>query len=700
VVLYLPGGEIVRMSAPAGSSRYSARVEMPRDFDERILTIAARDRAQPPNRAPRQRIVLRLMPICGPRVEVSNETVANIQRNLACLQIPPGPVDGALGRMTCGAIAQYLGDRGALFNNGSLPWERLDRELAAQCLAATPVVIDAPSRVSLDADRTSVSINLAPSGVAQTVRVFAGSAVDESQSWRGTPLTFNLPMPAPGSETALQAEALSANGRVLARTRILLARPSVRISVSPAGPVVSEGQSTRFSVSVERGRSAVARIEARPSYAPATSRTATREPVAFDLPAPEPGARGTVSFVALDARGGILAETGVTVSAPAPVIPPSLSLGAENGPRIDADAARLTVVLENPGATANLILRSGASRTELARRGAGSGAWTLETPMPPPGQQIELLAQAVDRTGRVLAQDALRLERPAVALSVWPDAPFEADTDGVTAQIDVTRGASWIERIIARQAGAGPDAPVLAEAELDLGRARLPLEMPAPGAEQEITLLAMGRDGAAYAPTNITLIRPGAVQPTTLQLSSPDGFAVDAAATRLAVEVINPARTAEIVVLEAGTGAVLVRASYAGTDWLAELTMPEPGANRPLRVEARDSEGITLAASNVTLSRPAALFWSPENWSRGGIAALVIGSVLLGCVALFLRRGARRKGETARTVPPMARPVLRARADPDPRIALEPAAPPALVLRTEPDTQPQFELESEEELTG
>ncbi len=680
----------IRMSAPQGSSTYTATVNLPRDFAEQSATIVATNSA---GLSARARVTLRLMPWCGPRVAVSNALVKDVQENLACVGNSPGGSDGALGPNTCTAIGGYLRNRMESFNAGGIRWTALRDELERACIAVQPVRLDVPGAVEVDSPRANVRIGLRQAGSTSSIQVNGPGIGNEIQTWRGRPLFFDLPMPPPGQTAAYRVQALGPEGNPRDTATLRLIRPPVAINVRPSGSLLVDQPTVDFTVTIPSSASAVSRIEARRSGANTVSQIFNGGSEVLSLSSPNPGASDIVTFVAVDRSGLPLAEQAVTLTRPEPIVPPSVSLQSPSGTILDASTVQLRVVLENAGEASDLIIRRAPDMLELARRSVGNGLWDVSQDMPPPGQGLVFHAQAVNRSGVVLAEDTVRVERPAVRLQVQPTGRFEDDADLMTAQATVTTGADWIETMIARGANNGSDQSVMAESTPVQGAADLQIAMPTPGAERIVEIVAIGRDSKPYASAKITLVRP-TPEPVTLLVTSPDGFEIEASVTRLSVEVINPAETAVIVVSDAGSNQVLSRGRFSGEDWLGQINMPEPGQSRALLIEAQDTAGQTLASSRIMLLRPAATGLVVPPWAW--IAALILGGTGIGYIGARLRGSGR--AETPRrdpTVPP-PRPRVFAEPDEDPSITLAPSAPSTLAVRIDEDDTPEVEVAFEE----
>ncbi|MCK8464076.1 hypothetical protein MUY35_09460 [Aliiroseovarius sp. S1339] len=686
----MANGGRVQMSASQGASTYSATVNLPRDFDSQIATIVATNNA---NLSARARFELRLLPWCGPREAVSQALVKNVQENLACVGNSPGGSDGALGPNTCRAIEGYLRDRMPSFNEGRIRWETLREELSRACLAAQPVVLDVPGPIEVDSPQANVRISLRQPGLTETIRITGPGVGTLTRPWLRQPLIFDLPMPLPGRDAVYQVQALGPNGNALDTATLRLIRPPAAILVRPSGIVTTNDVRTDFAVSVTRGASEVVRIEARPANADPIGQQYSGGSTLLSLRSPDPGASHRVTFVALDQSGNVLAEQTVTVTRPAPIAPPRLTLESPAGNIVDAATVRLQVVMEERGAADELILRGGPDMAELARARVGDRVWETTHELPPPGESIGFQVQAVDRTGKALAEDEVRIERPPVRMQVQPTGLFEANEDDMTVQAEITAGADWIDAIVARSADNDPNAPILGEGALAQGRASLQLDMPEPGGTRTVEIVAIGRDGQPFAPAQITLVRPAPIAPVTLLVTSPDGFAIDAQSTRLSVEVVNPAATAVIVVSDATNGQVLERVRYGGDDWLGQVKMPEPGFDRLVVVEAQNVAGETLARSQITLLRPAAP--RPELPSWAWIGGLILAAIAVGYLAARIG-GRAQKNPSDPTVPP-PRPRIFAEPDHDPKLEIEPTSPPTLMLRIQLDEAPEIEIEMEPE---
>jgi hypothetical protein len=680
----------IQMSAAPGSSTYSATVNLPRNFTDQTAAIVATNSA---NLSMRAQVTLRLLPWCGPRVAVSNALIKQVQEDLACVGSSPGGSDGALGPNTCRAIGGYLRDRMVSFNAGGIRWTALRDELGRACFAIQPVALDLPDVIEVDSPRANVRIGLRQAGPTTSIRVAGPGISSQTRQWSGQPLFFDLPMPPPGQSAAFRVQALGPDGNSRDTATLRLIRPPVQIDVSPSGVVSVDASSANFTVTIPSGASAVSRIEARRAGANSVGQVFNGSSEVLALSSPDPGSSERVTFTALDRSGRPLAEQSVTLTRPEPVLPPRLSLESSAGSIVDASNVQLRMVLENVGAVSDLIIRGAPDMVELARRSVGNGLWNSAQAMPPPGQAFVFHAQAVDRSANVLAEDVLRVERPPVRLEVRPSGRFEADTEIMTAEANVVVGVDWIEIIIVRMADGGSDQAVMAQSALVQGRAELSIDMPDPGATRPVEVLAVGRDGKAYASAQIILARP-AREPVTLLVTSPDGFAIDASITRLLVEVFNPAETAVIVVSDSGTNLVLARGRFDGTEWHGEITMPEPGQNRALVIEAQDTAGQMLANSQITLIRPAATGFAVPPWAL--IAGLILGGIGLGFIGARLRGPGRAEtvGHAAHVPPP--RPRVFAEPDQDPSIALAPSAPPSLAIRIDEDEAPAVEIAFEE----
>jgi hypothetical protein len=332
--------------------------------------------------------------------------------------------------------------------------------------------------------------------------------------------------------------------------------------------------------------------------------------------------------------------------------------------------------------------------TELARRSVGDGIWDPVQTMPPPGQTLTLHAQAVDRGGNILAEDVLRVERPAVVMHVQPSGQIETDADMVTVAARIATGADWIRTIVVRDETSSQT--VMAESAVAKGTADLKIAMPAPGASSSVTLAAIGRDGKPYATTQIKLARP-APEPVQLLVTSPDGFEVDALTTRLNVEVLNRAQTAVIAVSDARTDQTLERVRLDSSEWLGEINMPEPGQSRELVVEAQDTAGQTLASSKIRLFRPEAAGLAVPLWVWA--AGIALGGLGLGLLGGRVRRSGTDGGVSPEPVPP---PRLQVFAEPDekPDFAMAPIAPPSFAIRIDEDDTPEVEIEFDEDHTN
>ncbi len=679
----MENGTRIQMTAAQGGSTYTATVNLPRDFvDERVILVATNTA----NRQANTRVALRLLPWCGPRAVVSQSVVQDIQTNLACVGISAGTPDGALGPNTCNAIGSYLDNRMSDFNAGGIRWGTLQQEVARACLAAQPVALDFPNRIEVDSDRTNVSIGLTQPGLTAFITVAgAGDLGTQTQAWRGQPLNFDLPMPQPGQTTGYRVVAIGPDGNALDTATLQLIRPAVILSVRPTGTVAATGPRTDFALTVTRGASAVAQIEARLPDVNPISQQYTGEGTTLSLQSPAPGTSQRVTFVALGRNGDALAEQTVTFNGPAPVEPTRLALQSPDGTSLDADTVRVHVIIETPGAATSLALRGGPDMAELARTPIGESVWETSHPLPAPGEIMTFMVLAYDRAGELIADDTLRVTRAPISMQVQPTGMFEADTDTMTAQVQVSTGADWIETILARDPRNGS---VLGESAFSRGQVALSLDMPEPGDTRTVEIMAIGRDGAPYAPTEITLARPAAAIPVALVVTSPDGFAIDAQSTRLAVHIANPADTAVIVVSDPDSGQVLQQVRYTGDDWLGQVTMPEPGQDLPLVIEARNLAGDTLAQSQIMLIRPVAASVPFPNWIW--IAALALGAIGAGYV------GAKVGGKsTPDTKVPPPRPRIYAQPDEDPTISLAPASPPSVVVRIEPDETPETQIEME-----
>lgn len=684
----MPGGGRQRMSAPGGSSVYSAQVNLPRDFDDQTVAIQATDSA---GRSARQVVTLRRLPWCGPREVIDGALVREIQESLACVGLSPGRADGVLGPDTCNAIGAFLGRRMDVFNAGRLRWSALRDEVGRACREAQPVTLDMPGPIEADEPRIVARIGLSQAGATETIRVTGPGIGAQMREWHGQALAFGLPMPPPGQDSAYQVQALGPDGTPLDSEILRLIRPAALLAVRPSGQVVVDDPHADFTVAMSRGAAAVARIEAHRPGAPAIGKAFTGGPMTLSVPSPVPGASSRVDFVALDGDARPVARQIVTLSRAAPVLSPVLSLDSPAGRVVDAAVVHLRLGLENPGAAQDLVVSGGPAMAELARRPADPGIWDIWLDMPPPGQPIVFVARAVDRTGRELAADRLRITRAPIRLQVTPTGRVEADTDRVTVQVHVMSGADWVTAIVARADGTGP---VLQDGAPVQGRAQLQLGMPAPGNALSVEVSAIGRDGRPYAPARLILVRPAAQQhPVALHVTSPDGFAVDAKSIRLSVQVRNPADTAVIVVADPASGDVLARSRFDGGDWRGQVAMPAPGKTRALIVEARDAAGNRLAGSRIMLLRPLATgpVIPPTVW----IGGLVLLGVMVGYLAARLRgRGADPDADLKKPPP---RPNIYTEPDHDPTVGMVPPSPPVIVVRVEEDAKPDIEIKMEQD---
>lgn len=676
-------GTRVIMAPVQGGSTYAATVALPRNFDNETITLVATNTA---NRTNEVRTAIRLLPWCGPREVVSQSLVQDIQEDLACVGISAGTPDGALGPNTCNAIGGYLDNRMSSFDAGRIRWETLQQELARACLAVQPVVLDVPSRVEVDSDRTNVRVSLTQPGLTQSIIIAGGGDLgQQTLDWLGQPLFFDMPMPQPGQNAAYRVVAIGSDGNALDSASLQLIRPSAILAVRPAGPMTATEPSTDFAVTVTRGASATARVEARLPNANPVSQQYIGDTTTLSLVSPAPGTSQTVTFVALDRGGNELAQQIVVFNGPTPIVPTRLAIDSPDGDTLDANSVRVRVVLETSGAATALVLRGGADMAELASTGVDERVWETTHPLPRPGETMTFMVLAFDRVGDLVADDRLRIARAPISMQVQPTGMFEADTDSMTAQIEVSSGADWIASIVARDSQSGD---ILGESALVQGQAALPLEMPDAGDTQTVEIVAIGRDDQPYAPAEITLVRPAVAIPVTLVVTSPDGLAIDAQTTRLAVHVANPADTAVIVVSDPDSGQVLQQVRYTGSDWLGQVTMPEPGQDRPVVIEARNLAGDTLARSQIMLLRPAAIGLAVPSWIW--IGALALGAIGIGYVAAKL--GGKSTPETK--IPP-PRPRIYAQSDDDPEITLAPSSPPTVVVRIEQDDSPETEIEME-----
>ena len=687
----MANGTRLQMAVAQDGSTFSATVGLPRNFDDQIATMVATNTA---NRSANARVALRLLPWCGPSEVVGQSLVQDVQENLACVGISAGATDGALGPNTCRAIGGYLGNRMSSFDAGRIRWVTLEQELARACLAAQPVELDVPSPIEADNDRINARISFAQPGLTEFVSIAGADDFDtQTQPWRGQPLIFDMPMPQPGQDTAYRVLALGPDGNVLDTAALRLVRPPAILSVQPSGTIAASRSRTDFTVTVTRGASAVARIEARlPNTNPVNQEYAGTATI-LSLQSPEPGMSQRVTFVALDRNGDALAQQTVTFNGPAPVLPTSLTLQSPAGNTVDAGTVRLRVVLETPGAATALVIRGGPDMAELARTGISDRIWDTTHPLPPPSETMTFAVLAFDPAGEMIAEDRLSIARTAIRMQVQPTGMFEADTESVTAQIQVSSGADWIEKIVARDAGNGTNGSILGEGALTQGQAALRLEMPQPGDTQTVQIVAIGRDGQPHAPAQITLARPAIDIPVTLIVTSPDGFAIDAQNTRLAVHVANPADTAVIVVSDPDSGQILQRVRYTGSDWLGEVIMPEPGQDLPLIFEAQNLAGETLARSQITLLRPAAAGLALPSWVW--IGTLALAAISIGYLGAKIGGSRTGKSPTDAKIPP-PRPRIYAQSDQDPMVSLEPSSPPTLVLRIDEDEVPEIEIEMEQ----
>lgn len=688
----MPDGGQVQMAVRQEPSIYSTTVNLPRNYEDQTVFILATNAAKLTTRVP---VTLRLIPWCGPREVVGRTLVRDVQDKLSCVGLSPGASDGTLGPNTCRAIEGYLRDRTDRFNSGRISWAALRDELDRACYAAQPVELDVPGRIEVDGPRTTVRIGLHQPGLTETIRLTGPGIGTQTQTWRGQPLFFDLPMPPLGRDATLRVEALGPDGDALDRATLQLVRPSAILTVRPSGRVTTDDPRVDFTATMPRGASAIARIEARrPDAAPIVEPFASGSAI-LSVPSPEPGSSQTVTFIALDRLGNPLARQTVTVDRSQAVVPLRLTINSPDGKVVDASTVRLQVLLENPGAAAELVLRVGPEMSELMGRPVGNGIWYSSQAMPPPGQDIVFLAQAVDRNGRVLAEESVRVERAPVQLQTQPAGRYEADSNRMTAQARVTSGVDWITTIAARAAQTGPDGGILAKSAPAEGQARLELNMPEPGNTLQVNVVAIGRDGKVYASQPITLVRPSAQLPIALYVTSPDGFAVDADSTRLSVNVTNPADTAEIVVSDPRNGEVLARGRYAGTDWLGQVIMPPPGQDRALVVEAQNAAGQTLATSQIMLLRPATPRLSVPPWAW--IAALVLVSVGSGYLLAMRRAGGRTSEPADKEYRAAARPHIFAEPDHEPSVELSPSSPLTLVVRVDEDPSPDIEIEMEQD---
>lgn len=676
-------GTRLQMTPAQDGTTFAATVALPRNFDDEIITLVATNTA---NRSNEVRAAIRLLPWCGPRAVVSQSLVQDVQTNLACVGISAGTPDGALGPNTCSAIGSYLDNRMSIFDAGRIRWETLQQELARACLAVQPVVLDMPNRVEVDSDRTNVRISLTQPGLTEAIIVAGGGDLgQQTLEWRGQPLFFEMAMPQPGQTAAYRVVALGPDRNTLDSAPLQLIRPSAVLSVQPSGTATATAPNTDFAVTVTRGASAIALIEARLPDANPVNQQYQGGTTTLSLPSPEPGESQTVTFVALDRGGNALAQQSITFSGPTPIVPTRLAIDSPDGETLDANSVRVRVVLETPGAATTLVLRGGPDMAELASTGTDEGVWETTHPLPPPGEAMTFMVLAFDRANELIADDRLRVTRAPIAMQVQPSGMFEAETESMTAQITVSAGVDWIRTIIARDSRTGS---ILGETALTQGQAALSLDMPEAGNTQTVEIVAVGRDDQPHAPAQITLARPAIAIPVALVVTSPDGFAIDAENTRLAVHIANPADTAMIVVSDPGSGQVFQQVRYTGDDWLGQVTMPAPGQDRAVLIEARNLAGDTLADAQIMLLRPAAVGLPIPGWVW--IGALALGAIGIGYL------GAKLSGKsTLDTKVPPPRPRVYAQSDEDPEITLAPASPPTIVLRIEPDDVPDTQIEME-----
>ncbi|MEM9709155.1 MAG: hypothetical protein AAF871_10215 [Pseudomonadota bacterium] len=355
-----------------------------------------------------------------------------------------------------------------------------------------------------------------------------------------------------------------------------------------------------------------------------------------------------------------------------------VELDPVDGTLVDAQITRVRLNVLNPGPTASVEVRIG--RRQLPEiRWPGNGE-PIEVEILEPGQRIAIEAAAKNARGRVIDKESVFVTRAPVSFKIDPPGPVEDTGDMIAGRVVIESGQNAITRLIAR----GSDGQSVTLPEVAGSRIAFSVPNAPPGGRLDYRIVGLGPGQSELHSATFTVIRPAL--PMRLSAKPLDGNEVDEALTHIVVDVIEPGATKVLRLVDHETDLEIRRISYDGGPWTPEITMPDPGEGRVIRVEALDGSDNMLDRVDVQFVRP-----------RKTLGDLVLEYfpwvvLALGGGALAVRTIAKADPQAA-----MAGTVhIRVKNDPAPEFSHEEAQGPKLTLVVaQQDGDPVISVEEE-----
>ncbi len=414
----------------------------------------------------------------------------------------------------------------------------------------------------------------------------------------------------------------------------------------------------------------------------------------------------------------------------------------------DEDRVTVEIALSRYKDAARIVLSDEQGRGEARQNINGPERFTLI--MPPPDREARYQVEVYDTQGKPRDKRTLVLRRPAPVLRVTPNGPINEDLAVVDVSAVMDVGASLTAFIEAQVAGVTRQSQ-----RYDRGGTVLSVQMPKPGQEEVVTLMALTRAGKPLTRTQIVLKRPlpalpqpfaadkaplfpdslraGATgkldvldrltpirvaqpgplaagqadqqpradqttpppEPVLLTLEAVGGAVSSDAEVLLRIAIDNPGPTRRVVLLDQQSGTVLLDKVYTGDVVEDFVQMPNPGQSLVVTAHARNNEGTSLAMSQIALARMVAPAMPAWMWPAAGMATLLASGLLY-----FVRR---KPPSAVPAQPPAAalvKPTVTVHPDETPQLKLPQGDLPAVIFWVDtsvpPSTSIHFPTEPED----
>ena len=354
-------------------------------------------------------LTLRRLPACGDPEGVTREIVTRIQEDLNAIGREAGPVDGFAAETTCRALAEHG-------LTGVFDWGDV-----AYGLARDRIGLSVPAEVETAIGRALITVTVADprdTRAVSRIRMLRGGLVATNRTVRDGAAEFEVNLP-PGARETVEFEALDTRGQVLAAASAQVVRAAqigLRISgrdlvgdhlSTPESQVELQAEMTGLSHGAIAYRGPGGQEE-RTEFLGA--------PISFVVKMPEPGQGATLAFVAI----GPDRETRATQEIALFREPVHLSVSPSQALELDAGIGELTVLVTGAHSGTRLELRDSDGAVLDRGEHVEGRAWIARAPMPPAGEQAEVVVIALDRVGEGLgAPQRVTLIRPGPALPRW-----------------------------------------------------------------------------------------------------------------------------------------------------------------------------------------------------------------------------------------------------------------------------------------